>query len=85
MRVPASGYKSGMRPYGEPASGFRDATPRPQAVGYNREVTRVANTSTHTIQAIEPKPVLCAATKKDGEPCKARPVGDSDFCSFHRR
>ena len=85
MRTPAAGYKSGMRPYGQPADGFRNATPRPQTVGYTRDVTRVANTSTHTIQPVEPKPVLCAATKKNGDPCKGRPVGDSDLCSFHRR
>lgn len=28
--------------------------------------------------------VLCAATKKDGEPCGAPPKGDSEFCVFHQ-
>ena len=85
MRTRSAAYKSGMRPYGEPASGFRDATPRPQTVGYSRQVTQVANTSTHTIEPVEPKPVLCTATKKDGESCRGRPVGNSEHCSFHRR
>jgi hypothetical protein len=84
MRTRSAAYKSGMRPYGQPATGFRNATPRPQTVGYSRKVTQVANTSTHTIQPVEAKPTLCAATKKNGEPCKGRPVGDSEHCSFHR-
>ena len=81
MRVRAIAYKDNMRPYGQPAENFRDATPRPQAVGQNRNVRQVADTS-----VVQPAydSNICSATKKNGDPCKGHKVGDSEFCSFHR-
>ena len=40
-------YKKNARPAGEPAAGrnFRDASPRPEAVGTSRRIQRVADTS----------------------------------------
>ena len=37
-RASANAYKSGSRPYGQPAisTAFRDSTPRPQGVGPSR-------------------------------------------------
>jgi len=29
------------------------------------------------------KAAACAALKKNGEPCKGRPKGDSEYCVFH--
>ena len=81
MRVRAVAYKNNMRPYGQPAENFRDATPRPQAVGPNRNVHQVADTSVVTITQ---NSNLWSATKKNGDPCKGHKVGDSEFCSFHR-
>lgn len=81
MRVRAIAYKQDMRPYGQPAENFRDATPRPQAVGSNRNVHRVADTS---VQGPTYNSNICSSVKKNGEPCKGHKVGDSEFCSFHR-
>ena len=81
MRVRAIAYKDSMRPYGQPANNFRDASPRPQAVGPNRNVHRVADTS-----VVQPAydSNICSANKKNGDPCKGHRAGDSEFCSFHR-
>jgi len=79
-RARAAAYTANMRPYGQPAANFRDATPRPQTVGPNRNVHRVADTS---VYKTEPESVLCVATKKNGEPCQGRPKGDSQYCVFH--
>ena len=81
MRVRAIAYKDNMRPYGQPANNFRDASPRPQAVGPNRNVHRVADTS---VKAPVNDSNNCSASKKNGDPCKGHRVGDSEFCSFHR-
>ena len=79
-RAPAAAYNNRMRPYGQPASNYRDATPRPQTVGADRRVHQVMDTS----GAVEEvKAAACAALKKNGEPCKGRPKGDSEYCVFH--
>ena len=80
-RTNAIAYKQDMRPYGQPAENFRDATPRPQAVGSYRNVHRVADTS---VQGPTYNSNICSSVKKNGEPCKGHKVGDSEFCSFHR-
>jgi hypothetical protein len=79
-RAPAAAYSNRMRPYGQPASNFRESTPRPQTVGADRRVHQVMDTSTHVA---EPQPSVCAALKKNGEPCKGRPKVGSEYCVFH--
>ena len=80
-RTNALAYTKNMRPYGQPAENFRDATPRPQAIGPNRNVRQVADTS---VIAPVYDSNICSASKKNGEPCKGHRVADSEFCSFHR-
>ena len=60
-RTNAIAYKQDMRPYGQPAENFRDATPRPQAVGSNRNVHRVADTS---VQGPTYNSNICSSVKK---------------------
>ena len=34
--------------------------------------------------ALDAKPELCSATKKNGEPCQGRPLESLTVCVFHR-
>ncbi len=82
----AYAYKSGARPAGQPRSdtNFRDASPRPAAVGpNNRNVTRVNDTAV-TQKPIPEKVNKCSALTRSGDPCKGRPVTGSDLCVFHK-
>ncbi len=76
----AYAYKAGQRPYGQPADGFRDASPRPEAVGKSRNVQRVQRVS---LPSDIPEANTCSALTRSGAPCKGRPVTGSDLCVFH--
>ena len=77
----ANAYKAGSRPYGRPAGdNFRDSTPRPQTVGFSRNVQQVNPISS---EPVVPESVKCSSLTRDGAPCKGRPVGDGDLCVFH--
>jgi hypothetical protein len=78
----ANVYKVGSRPYGQPAGGnFRDSTPRPQTVGFSRNIQQVNPIGG---EPVVPESVKCSSLTRDGVPCKGRPVGDGDLCVFHR-
>jgi hypothetical protein len=76
----AYAHKAGQRPYGQPADGYRDASPRPQTVGPSRNVQRVQRIAT-SVPA--PEVIMCSSLTRDGAPCKGRPVTGSDLCVFH--
>jgi hypothetical protein len=76
----AYAHKAGQRPYGQPADGYRDASPRPQTVGSSRNVQRVQRIAT-SVPA--PEVIMCSALTRSGAPCKGRPVTGSDLCVFH--
>jgi len=76
----AYAHKAGQRPYGQPADGYRDASPRPQTVGPSRNVQRVQRIAT-SVSA--PEVIMCSSLTRDGAPCKGRPVTGSDLCVFH--
>jgi len=77
----AYAYKAGSRPYGQPAGDkFRDSTPRPQTVGFSRNVQRVNPISS---EPVVPEVVKCGSLTRAGVPCKGRPVAGSELCVFH--
>ena len=77
----ADAHKVGSRPYGQPAGdNFRDSTPRPQAVGFSRNVQRV---NPMRSESVVPEVVKCSSLTRDGAPCEGRPVTGSDLCVFH--
>ena len=76
----AYAHKAGQRPYGQPADGYRDASPRPQTVGPSRNVQRVQRIAT-SVSA--PEVIMCSSLTRDGAPCKGRPVTGSELCVFH--
>ena len=77
----ADAYKVGSRPYGQPAGdNYRDSTPRPQTVGFSRNVQQVNSMSS---DSVVPEVVKCSSLTRDGAPCKGRPVTGSDLCVFH--
>ena len=76
----AYAHKAGHRPDGQPADGYRDASPRPQTVGPSRNVQRVQRIAT-SVPA--PEVIMCSSLTRDGAPCKGRPVTGSDLCVFH--
>ena len=76
----AYAHKAGQRPYGQPADGYRAASPRPQTVGPSRNVQRVQRIAT-SVPA--PEVIMCSSLTRDGAPCKGRPVTGSDLCVFH--
>jgi hypothetical protein len=77
----ADAHKVGSRPYGQPAGdNFRDSTPRPQAVGFSRNVQRI---NPMRSESVVPEVVKCSSLTRDGAPCKGRPVTGSDLCVFH--
>ena len=76
----AYAYKAGQRPYGQPAGGFRDSSPRPQTVGSSRNIQRMQPIAP---SVPEPEVSKCSSLTRDGAPCKGRPVGGGDLCVFH--
>lgn len=80
-KAPAYAYKTGQRPYGQPAGeGFIDSTPRPNGVSQSRNI--------HQVSPVDPAPAvpvdtLCSSLTRSGAPCKGRPVTGSDLCVFH--
>jgi len=77
----ADAYKVGSRPYGQPAGdNYRDSTPRPQTVGFSRNVQQVNSMNS---DSVVPEVVKCSSLTRDGAPCKGRPVTGSDLCVFH--
>ena len=76
----AYAHKAGQRPYGQPADGFRDASPRPQTVGPSRNIQRVQRID---FAPVVPEVIKCSSLTRDGAPCKGRPVTGSDLCVFH--
>ena len=83
----AYAYKSGARPAGEPSGkrAFHDASPRPQAVGTQRNVSRVPDTSVKKQELASEKVSKCSALTRSGDPCKGRPASGSDLCTFHKK
>jgi len=78
----AYAHKAGQRPYGQPAGDkFRDSTPRPQTVGYSRNVQRVNPVGGAPVVS---ESVKCSALTRSGDPCKGHPPAGSDLCVFHR-
>lgn len=71
-------YSKGARLYGDPGDGSKEVVSRVDRPSGNRNV-----------QAIEPMTQIietlvgCSSTTKSGDPCKGRPVGDTDRCVFH--
>ena len=84
-RASANAYKSGSRPYGQPAisTAFRDSTPRPQGVGPSRNVHQVANINAVSPE-VSPEVSKCKSLTRSGEACKGRPPAGSDLCNFHK-
>jgi len=80
----AYAYKSGSRPYGQPGGdkNFRDASPRPEAVGKGRNVARLPEMKKQA--PILEEASKCSALTRSGDPCKGRPVMGGDLCVFHR-
>ena len=80
----AYAYKSGARPYGQPSGdrNFRDASPRPEAVGPGRNVTRLPDMPKEAPAFEEAS--KCSALTRSGDPCKGRPAMGGDLCVFHR-
>ena len=77
----AYAHKVGSRPYGQPAGDhFRDSTPRPQTVGFSRNVQQVNPIGG---EPVVPESVKCSSLTRSGAPCKGRPVTGSDLCVFH--
>ena len=77
----ANAYKVGSRPYGQPAGDhYRDSTPRPQTVGFSRNVQQVNPIGS---EPVVPESVKCSALTRSGDPCKGRPPAGSDLCVFH--
>ncbi len=77
----AYAYKKGQRPANEPAGNHKTLKPEGHAVGPDRRIHRVNPTPTYDVPVATPS--VCVATTKAGDPCKGRPVGDTDSCVFH--
>jgi len=78
----AYAYKQGQRPANTPAGNYKTLNPEGHPVGRDRRIHRVNPTPTHEPPVAAPSS-NCAATTKSGNPCKGRPVGDTDTCVFH--
>ena len=78
----AYAYKQGQRPAGEPAGNYKTLNPASPPSGQGSRIQRVNPTPTHEPPGAAPS-VTCVATTKSGDPCKGRPVGDTDSCVFH--
>ena len=80
-RAFAYAYKTGQRPYGQPAGeNFRDSTPRPTGISQSRNVHQV--NSVDSTPAV-PTDTLCVSLTRSGMPCKGHPVAGTDSCIFH--
>ena len=77
----AYAYKKGQRPADEPAGNFKTLNPESHSAGSSRRIHRVNPIPPHAAPVATPS--VCVATTKAGDPCKGRPVGDTDSCVFH--
>ena len=77
----AYAYKQGQRPAEEPAGNYKTLQPEGHPVRSDQRIHRVNPTPIHAAPVATPS--VCVATTKAGDPCKGRPVGDTDSCVFH--
>lgn len=74
----AIGYGKNVRPSGQAREDVSADVQVPSYVGVRN------------VQAMQPvftavdEPTACSATKKNGDPCKGRPLEGSSLCVFHR-
>lgn len=74
----AIGYGNNVRPAGQPNDGIAADVKVPSYM------------AGRNVQAMQPvftavdKPTTCSVAKKNGDPCKGRPLEGSSVCVFHR-
>jgi hypothetical protein len=74
----AVGYGKNVRPYGSPRDGIEaDVKVSNYVAGRNVQEMQAVFTAVD-------EPQSCSATKKNGDPCKGRPLEGSSLCVFHR-
>lgn len=77
----AISHSSNARPAGQPAANYREVTPERHAVARDRNIRRI--NPTPVAEPVPDASTVCTATKANGDPCRARPVTDTDLCIFH--
>jgi len=77
----AYAYKQGQRPANKPAGNYKTLKPEGHPVRSDRRIHSVNPTPTHAAPVATPS--VCVATTKAGDPCKGRPVGNTNSCVFH--
>ena len=77
----AYAHKQGQRPADQPAGNYKTLVPEGHAHGRSRSVHRVNPTPTHVAPVATPS--VCVVTTKAGNPCKGRPIEQTDHCAFH--
>ena len=75
----AIGYGTNVRPAGQPNDGIAADVKVPQFMA-GRNVQPMAAVFTGE----DKTPSVCSAVKKNGDPCKGRPLEGSSLCVFHR-
>lgn len=74
----AIGYGANVRPAGQPRDGIQADVKVPDFMA-GRNVQRMQP----VVTAVD-EPTQCSETKKDGNPCKGRPLSGMTVCVFHR-
>ena len=75
----AIGYGKNVRPAGQPHDGIEADIKVPDfAAGRNIQPMQPVFTAAATESS------SCSATKKNGDPCKGRPLEGDSVCVFHR-